>query len=182
MSKELDWNAIANVAFDDKRRKATNSPTMRESFQKAYANLENVQAHQNKKNELLPLLKSRLLSALTSKAPIRVLSRISNPTETLGGLVKSEEDDGFYSNGRKAMDGSQTASASFQEAMEVIPAGIDLVFKSLDKTLDQFIFSGSNGEEYAIYTKDAIIFKGSTMENPGLYGLLFHTSLAKDLE
>lgn len=183
MSKILDWSTIAQVNFDEKRRKSTGITTMRQSFQKAHAQLEKTQQLQARRKELEPILKSKLINYMVSREPIKVLFPIQNPTESLGGLTKADEEDGFYANtSASAAAGGKTASSSFEEVMEVIPAGIELVYKSMDKTLGQFLFKGSNGVEYAIYDKNVILFKGSAMENPGLFGLLFHTNLVDSLE
>jgi hypothetical protein len=63
--------------------------------------------------------------------------------------------------------------------METVPAGIDLIFKSWDKQLGQWIFKGSNGQEYAIYEKSMVGFQGQVIQNPGLFGLLYNTDIIK---
>lgn len=177
----IDWNKIAKVNFDDNRRKVTGGSTMKEKFQKGR---EQLQAQENRAEFMkksLPILKNALLMAITSKTPILLKSSVNNPTETLGGISKNEEDEfpDFYNSSPSMQnDGS---NAKFEEVMETIPAGTALIFKSFDKTLDQFIFKGSNGQDYAIYTKDKVAFRGQVIENPGLFGIMYHSDLMDSL-
>lgn len=188
MAKELNWGAIATVNFDDQRRAKHGQMTSKELFAKSYETLQKSQDALARRKEIEPYLRNALLQHMVARTPITVLQPIKNPTETLGGVAKSngkeEEDDGFYYNGGKpsvASDGPINLG-TFQEVMEVIPSGIDLVFKSWDKNLGQLLFKGSNGAEYAIYEKSNILFQGQSMENPGLYGLLFQTSIINCLD
>lgn len=173
--KPLIWDDIADVAFDSKRRKATGSMTGRELFAKAHETLRKNQEAKDQRAAVEPILRKNLLKHMVSRLPITVMVPIQNPTESIGGVSKSEDDDGFYANTRK---GQQSEKVSFEETMETIPAGTDLVFKAWDKQLGQWIFKGSNGQEYAIYDKSVIMYKGGAIENPGLFGLLFNSSVA----
>lgn len=176
MTKKLDWGAIATVNFDEKRRKATGTLTGKELFAKAHDNLRKAEQALVRRQEAEPILRKALFHHMVSRLPITVCQPINNPTETLGGLSKAEEDDGFYYNSA-TRSAEAAASAKFEEVMETIPVGTTLLFKCWDKAMGQYIFKGSNGQEYAIFEKSVIIFKGSSMENPGLYGLLFNTDL-----
>lgn len=175
--KTLDWNAVADVNFDDKRRKATGSITGRELFKKAFDNMQKAQEAIARRQEVEPLLKNFLIDHMVNRKPIQVMHPITNPTEAIPGLAKSEDDDGFYNTSPSMSSAERSANARFEETMETIPRGIELVYKSWDKQLGQWLFKGSNGKEYAIYDKSVIIYKGSAIENPGFYGLLFSTNL-----
>ena len=179
MSKQLDWSAIAKVNFDDQRRKATGSLTGKELFAKAFENMQKAETALRQRQEAEPVLRQALLKAMVGREPIRVLHPIQNPTESFGGLQKGEEDDGFY--GASPSSENAVLTKKFEEVMETIPAGTELVFKSFDKQLSQFIFKGSNGHDYAIYDRSVIMFRETQIENPGLYGLLFNTSLTDAL-
>jgi hypothetical protein len=180
MTKKLDWNAIASVNFDDKRRKSAGILTGKEAFAKAYDKLAKAEEALAHRQQVEPILRKALFEHMVTRRPITVVNPIHNPTETLGGLAKGEEDDGFYYNSA-SRSAEAAASAKFEEVMETIPPGTELIFKSWDKAMGQYIFKGSNGQEYAIFEKSVIIFKGSSMENPGLYGLLFNTDLVSIL-
>lgn len=177
--KQLNWGAIANVNFDDKRRKTLGIKTGREAFQKAHEDLAKAEAALARRKEVEPMLKSALLDKMVNRQPITVLQPINNPTESIPGLEKSgsdDDDDGFY-NTSPSMSAERTVNARFEETMQVIPRGTELVYKAWDKQMGQWIFKGNNGKEYAIYDKSVIIFKGQSIENPGFYGLLFSTNL-----
>lgn len=178
MSKILDWDSISDTNFDEKRRKNNGQfSSFKEAMAKSYEKMEASQAQADLMKAQEPGLRQALLEAMVNRSPIRVLAPIQNPTESLNGLQKSEEDDGFYN---AIPSSSQSESiGSFQEIMEIIPAGTTLIFKSLDKQLGQFVFKSSNGQEYSIYDKNVILFQGQQIQNPGLYGLLYNTDLSK---
>jgi hypothetical protein len=181
MTKKLDWSSVASVNFDDNRRKNTKMMTGKELFAKALEKEEKIRKAFEMRKEVEPLLRDALLKAMTSRTPIKVLSAISNPTEALGGLVKSEDDDDGFYNSNPAQKVESQANARFEEVMETIPSGTELIYKSWDKQLGQWIFKSVNGREYAIYDKSVILYKGNPIENPGLYGLLFNTDLIDTL-
>lgn len=184
MTKSIDWNSIATVNFDEQRRKKLGIKTGKEAFAKAYENLAKAEEMLARRKEVEPLLKNFLLDHMLNRKPIRVLQAIRNPTEVVsGGLNKSQtdDDDGFY-NTSPSMSQEASANVSFVEAMETIPAGIDLIFKGLDKQMGQWLFKGSNGKEYAIYDKPMVLFQKQAIENPGFYGLLFQTNLVNLLD
>jgi hypothetical protein len=180
MSKVLDWGSIAKVNFDDQRRKAHGQTTLREAFQQAHTNLKKAEDFMERRKEVEPILKSLLLDHMVTRKPITVLQPFQNPTEALGGIAKSEDDDGFY-NSTPSSD-SKTQNSTFEEVMETVPQGVTLTFKSWEKPLGQWVFKGSNGQEYAVYDKPVITFKGQVIENPGLFGLLYHTHLINNVD
>lgn len=183
MSKTLDWSKIATVNFDDNRRKFNKQTTGKELFAKAYADLKKSEDLLAQRKEIEPILKKALLEHMVNHTPIKVMQPINNPTETVGGLNKSEneEEDNFYYNGGRSNEQNQSLNVKFEETMEVIPPGVELVYKAWDRQLNQWLFKGSNGQEYAIYEKPVIIFQGQAIENPGLFGLLFNTSITEVL-
>lgn len=183
MSKTLDWSKVAStLGFDDKRRKAQGQDTYRERVQKSLASYEESMAAEEFRKSQEPLLKSVLLDHMVNRKPITVMKSIHNPTESLGGVVDNgEEDDGFYYNPGRGDKAQSTANAKFQEVMETIPAGTQLVFKSMDKVMGQWIFKGSNGREYAVYDKPTVMFQGQSIQNPGFFGLLYNTHLIHEL-
>lgn len=180
MTKNLDWSAVANVNFDEKRRKATGMLTGKELFAKAHERMRKAEEAVARRAEIEPVLRENLFKHMVNRLPITVQQPINNPTETLGGLNKSEEDDGFY-HSSPSKSAESAASVKFEETLETIPQGTVLVFKSWDKQLGQYIFKSTKGHEYAIYDKSVIIYKGSSIENPGLFGLLFNTDLVSIL-
>lgn len=178
MGKELIWSEVFEGGFEEKRR-AQGFETMSEQIKKA-----RIREAEQQQNEALlkaeePRLKAILLQHCVNKEPIKVFNTFVNPTETLGGVQKSlgveEEDDGFYYKGPTAENPS--FSAKFEEVMESIPAGTELIFKSYDKQLDKMVFKAQSGQEVEIYTKPLVFFQGKQIKNPGYYGLLYNTSI-----
>lgn len=173
----INWKEIAQMGFDDKRRQAHGMTTGKELFRKAFEQMQEDSLKKAQLENLEAQVKSKLLQAMISRTPFKVLKSFHNATETLNGLTKSnddDDDDGFYSN---VGSSSSTENSKFQETMEVIPAGITLTFKNLEKSLGTLVFKGSDGFEYVIYKDPSIMFKGSQIKNPGYYGLLFNTDL-----
>lgn len=181
--KTLDWSKLANVNFDDSRREKLGIMTGKQMFQKAYARMEAQEQQENLRKSIEPHLRQMLLDHMINRKPLKVLMPFQNPTETLGGIAVDEEDDGFYANISKSADSAQrTAKATFETVMETVPNGIELVFKSLDKQLGQWLFKGSNGRDYAIYDHENIRWdKDQIIKNPGFFGLLYNTHLRQEL-
>jgi hypothetical protein len=171
MSKTLDWNLVRTPSARELQ------PTYRQKVEEQLA-----AARQQEENARLfkshtEALKPMLLDSLVNRKPLKVLAPIHNATETMGGITKSEEDDGFYNSSPS----ESSINATFQEVIETIPTGIELVLKSLNKNLSQWIFKGSNGQEYAVYYTPTIMFRDKVIENPALLGLLHNTNLKQEL-
>lgn len=177
MSKVLDWSKTATPSFFEQRE--TYRGRVQEQIKKAKVMAEEqalIKAQE-------PSLRKALLNCMLTKAPITIMRAFQNPTETLGGLVqKSDDDDGFYHNSGSGDDAQRTANAKFEEVMETIPTGEEIVFKCMEKTLQQWIFLGKSGREYAIYFNPDILFKGNWIKNPGLFGLLYNTDVNRKME
>jgi len=176
----IDWDGLDKSNVFDERRKRLGMKTGRQLFEEAHDRIAKAEAHAAERAQREPILKAELVKLMSSRTPIQVFNPIKNPTEGLPGQNESEDDDGFYSNMSKSASG--TANAKFVEMMETIPAGTELIYKSWDKTLGQWIFKGSNGKEYAIYDRSIIMFQNRSIENPGLFGLLYNTNVRNVLE
>lgn len=186
MAKELDWDHVFEGNFEDKRRLQGFKP-FREHLQEAHKREAQAEQDAALTKAMEPHLKAVLLEFCVSKRPILVKAAFANPTEKLGGLTKSlvegqdDEDDGFYYNGGKQAENPTSFNASFQEVMETIPAGTELIFKSYDKHLDKMVFRAKTGAEVEIYTKPLVLFQGNQIKNPGYYGLLYQTNVREAL-
>ena len=178
--KELDWGTVADPVTGPAKVRLRDGGyvSFRDLVQKSMAKQEAAAEHQALMKAEEPLRKSKLLERMVNRQPIKVMGPIKNPTESIGGIQMDEEDDGFYANVRKSGDPSErTANSSFVEVMEVIPAGTELTFHHLNKTLNQWIFKSQKGKEYAIYTSPVVVFQGKQIQNPGFWGLLYSTDL-----
>ena len=165
----FDWGNISKANFDDERRKKLGLKTGKQLFAEAHDRLQKAKDKQAWRNQVEPLLKAELIQHMVNRKPISVISPIQNPTEGIPG--QEEDEDNFYNVQKSSSVGS------FVELMETIPAGSELIFKSWDKTLGQWIFKSNTGKEYAIYDKPKVMFKQQAIENPGFFGLLYQTNI-----
>lgn len=148
MSKVVDWSKTFKPVIGDLKRgvNSTNtSGSMKESFQKSYAQLQEQEKAEATLRKALPVMKGILLQRMTEKRPLIVMRPLPYTTETLGG---DEEDDGFYSNMAKG------ENASFKSVTKVIPPGTELTFVTLEKSLNQLWFKTQKGEEIGIYLEE----------------------------
>lgn len=157
---KLDWNKIARVNFDERRRAAHGQKTGRQLFQNAYANLEKSKEMAKKREQIEPLLKKALLDHMVNRKPIIVLAAFQTSMEV---LQKSDW------------------GAQYVETMHTIPAGSQLLFKGREGGLGQWIFETQDGSEITIYEKPMIMFGKSVIQNPGFYGLLYNTHLINEI-
>lgn len=174
--KVIDWGSMAPPENPNTLQKGWLERGMTQAYQ-AMAKQQEALA-QRKQTE--PLLRQALMKAMVTRQPLKVVASFQNPTETLGGIKDDEEDDGFYAN-QSIRKAENAANVTFQIVLETIPAGIELTFKSLNKTLRQFVFQGSNRKEYSIYQDSVLDLFGQATENPGLYGILYCTDLVENL-
>lgn len=187
MSKILDWNKIEDTtSFDDQRRKKVGQTTFKELMENAYRRDDEQKAHQDLVKSQEPFLRNGLLKCMINRTPLRVLTAFMNPTESMSGQDTQDEIEDSFWNGVSANDpikkAERMASSRFEEVMETIPAGAELMFKSWNKTLGQWVFVDQNTDrEFAIYDKPNVMFQNAQIRNPGFYGLLFNTHLVQEL-
>lgn len=140
--------------------------SMKESFAKAYADMEKNDKQLEQIHNILPILKKSLMDHMVNRKPIKV---------TRGFNVVMDEI-------LKSNDGR----AKFTQRGVPVEAGDELVFKHLDTTMNQFIFkSNVTGKEYEIYATPKIAIGDGAHQtqedNPGYYGLLLNTSIYDNL-
>lgn len=181
MSKTLDWSRTYKGNFDDRVRKAHGQTTYKQFCADQRVALAAHQEAQILRKSQEPILKQLLLDCMVNRKPIQVLTPITHFVESTG-ITKSNQDDefpDFYNS-----TSSQHSTPTFRIVEEIIPAGTELIFKSIDKTLGQWIFKGSNEETYAIYSTPVISLEANkpAQENPGFYGLLWNTHLKNQLK
>src|SRR5690606_7964298 len=114
MSKVLDWSALYKADFDNRRRKITG----KQALAKAYEQLRQHEAELERRQEPEPLLRKALLEAMLSRKPLKVLRPFHYPTESLGGVQKSEDNDGFYYS---AGSPGESSGGKYEEVMGVVP-------------------------------------------------------------
>ena len=150
MSKILDWNSIAKVNFDENRREQHGTKTGKQVFQEAQEREERQKLLKSQE----PLLKSRLLDHMVNQKPIVVGPGFRYLDEVMEG-------------------------GSFMIKAQPLKSGTTLIYKGRNKTLSQWMFETSNGEEIGIYDSPVISTGGLTSQpNPGFSGLLYNTNIS----
>lgn len=157
--KTVNWDSIAKPVLAGKRGKYNSG---REMLQKAHERDQTVVDGRRQYAAIEPALKKSLFDHLVARKPIQVV----RPIVTLMEVFKKSGAGGF-----------------FTEQQVSIPAGTELVFKSLDQTLGKLIFDASNGQEYEIYSAPQITLSGQSgpVPNAAWYGLLQNTSIYHDV-
>lgn len=155
----IDWSKTYKGALRGSRGKFGSYAEM---LQHQQARREEIKKSQEAFKAIEPMLKEMLLDHMVNRKTIRVLAPIKYYTEKMN---KSD------------------TGASFSNDLDVIPAGTELVFQRLDKTMGQWIFKSTTSEkEYEIYDTPTVTLPGGpygqyTVANPGFYGLLTATSI-----
>lgn len=145
MKKKVVWP-------EPKLTSAKKRPGEYGSYQEFLQKANALREEQEQANEYLaksmPAMVKLLELRMVNKEPLIVMRPLQYQTSTLGG-IKDEEDDGFY-NVRK----SQNFNAKFVDVLMTINPGTQLIFKSLDPQMQEFIFEDSLGKEHAISFAD----------------------------
>lgn len=122
---------------------ASQGTTMQERFagyEQERIQLEKAEALLRKATApMAELLKIRL----SKGTPLKVMRSLTYSTSTIGGNKEEPEDD-FY-----IVRKSESSIGEFKDVKVTIPVGTDLLLKSLDPTMQEFIFDG-NGQEHCI--------------------------------
>lgn len=91
-----------------------------------------------------PAMAKLLEIRMTNKEPITVVRPLRYQTSVLDSELRDEIDDSFY-NTRKSQ-----SLGKYVDVIKVIDPGTQLIFKSLDPHLQEFIFEDATGKEHAI--------------------------------
>lgn len=156
MSRKIDWEAMYKQPMRGKRG---GYASRKEQLQKAFSQMREHEAAQERFKVMEPLLKKSLLDHMVSRKPIQVIRPLVYFSEDL-------QKSGPESLGR------------FEVTRKVVEPGSTLVFQRIDKQLGQWIFKSSTGEEVEIYDSPTIqISPDHVVQNPGFWGLLTNTHL-----
>lgn len=135
MSKKIDWNSTYTEPF---RRNLSGQSGARgkygsgkEKMQKAFADMKEQEVIKENLNKMLPAMQQLLLIRMKNKTPLKVMRPLRYTTHEL----------------QKGNIQGQAVATHFVDVVKVINPGTELVLKSLDHNLQQFIFQTSNGEE-----------------------------------
>ena len=158
MSKVLDWNAMYKGSLRGSRGKYG---SYRELMEKKAAQVEEFKKAAEHQQMIEPHLKKGLLDYMVNRKPIKVLAPIQYYTESF-------------------------MQKSFETTLKTVPVGTELVFSHIDKTMGQWIFKSSTGEEVDIYDTPIVTIPGANrssmqVKNPGFFGLLYNTNIFQEI-
>lgn len=97
--------------------------------------------------KMMPALVALLEYKLAHGEPLLVMRPLNYQTS----VMQSDEDDGFYSVS-KSQDEKELVK--FVDVMRTITPGTQLILKSLDPVLQEFVFNDARGKEHAINYQD----------------------------
>lgn len=157
MSKKVDWSKLNQRSPLGKTGEGYSGGMYRKQMEKAFVNTQLQQEADKRLKDLEPLLKEELMNRMVNHEPIIVLAPIKYHTE-----IMEKSDYG----------------TKFKVGIAEITRGTQLTFSHLDKTMGQFIFKSSKGEDVAIYAGDTIrVTERDIAVNIGLKGLLMNTNI-----
>jgi hypothetical protein len=151
LNRPFDWSKTYKPLVGNIQRglgSKNTSGSMKESFSKAFSQMEAMEATQELLNKAMPVMQNILLQRMVEKRPIRVVRPLRYTTEAMAGQTE-EEDDGFY-----AIKKSQSFNAKFQSVTRTIAPGTVLTFLTLEKSMNQMWFRTDRGEEIGIYVDE----------------------------
>lgn len=138
MSKKVTWGP-------GKISSANRAPGTYNSFQELIQKSNAMKAEQEEAQDYLkkamPALVAMLDYKLRNQEPLIVMRPLRYQTSEIGG---SDDNDGFYSV-RKS-----EANPKFQDSIKTIMPGTRLMLKSLDMSLQEFVFEDGTGKEHAL--------------------------------
>jgi hypothetical protein len=149
MSRSIDWTKTYKSPVGDIRRGNGNQNTagsMKEAFAKGQVAMQEQEKANATLMKALPIMNNILLQRMVSGSPIKIVRPLPYTTERIAGQEPEEEDDGFY-----AIKKSGNFNAKFESITKVIPPGTQMVFMTLEKSLNQLWFKTDKGEEVGIY-------------------------------
>lgn len=162
MSKKIDWNLNPKALSGNRGKYNSYAEMMQIKQQQADA----LEKSKERFKTLEPILKKSLLDHMVQRKVIKVLAPITYHTDH---LEKSEN------------------SASFGIREALIPAGTELIYQSMCKTMGTWLFKSIlDGKEYEIYQSQVLALPGGasgqyTVQNPAFYGLLLSTNIYKEV-
>lgn len=136
MKKTCTW-AQPKIATANRR------PGSYGSFKEMFAKAQDLETEQREAMEYLkkaePMMVALLEVRLKEQHPLIVM----RPFQYQTSEIDKAEDDGFYNNRNKA-------TPKFTDVMKVITPGTQLILKSLDTVLREFVFEDGRGKEHSV--------------------------------
>ena len=117
--------------------------SMQARFAQASVERDALEKSNNLMKSYRPVMAQMLQNALQNQAPITVTATLKYPSSELQGA--SDDDDGFY-----MVRKSQTSVGKYVDVVKEVPIGTQLILKSLDAALQEFIFVDQRNREHVI--------------------------------
>lgn len=141
MKKVVTWP-------EPKITSANRRPGTYNSYQEFLVKANAVASEQNEANEFVakafPMMSALLDYKLANQEPLMVMRPLSYQTSD---ILKADEDDGFYRN-------ASQRPQKFIDVTRMINPGTQLVLKSIQPSMQQFIFVDGMGNEHEISFQD----------------------------
>lgn len=140
MSKRVVW---PDAKIASAKRAPGQYGSFKELMNKAEALRQEQQAAQAFLQKCMPYMLTVLEHRLKNNEPLMVMRPLRYQTSEIP--QRNEEDDGFY-NTRK----SDVVNDKFVDVIKTILPGTQIVLKSIDSMMQEFIFQDAQGREHAL--------------------------------
>lgn len=131
MGKKVDWNQTYRPP---QRKLGGQYSSAKEMFAKAAEREIERQRAQENLQKAMPAFEALLKCRLSNGTALRVMRPIRYQTSEL----------------QKHMMGDEMRGGKFQDVVKVLEPGTEMVLKSIDNTMQEFIFQGTDGEEIVL--------------------------------
>lgn len=149
MSKKINWEAI-HTPHGSRALPGAHQPKYRSGrdyFAKAEEQMYEQQQAQEMLQKAQPAMETLLKSRLMSKTPLVVMRPLVYQTSEMVTTYEQIED---RENGGWKDDLDNARGSYFTDVQKSIRPGTQLVLKSLDPNLQEFIFEDQNGKEIVL--------------------------------
>lgn len=164
MSKKLNWDALYQ-GHGARPLPGAGQPKYRSGRDFLQKGLEQ-EAQQTAQHEFLakaqPAMEALLKCRIEDKTPLVVIRPIQF---TASELVHQYEQ--FWDDKKSEFVNGEIQYSSFQDVRKSIPTGTQLILKSLDPNVQEFIFADQNGEEVVVpyEAKQALLLNTNVYED-----------------
>jgi len=160
MGKSINWDLMRKSAVP-RLAGGTQYRSIKDAIAENTKQIQAVEKLQKSINDMMPALNQLLLIRLKNHTPLKVMKSFQYLGSEMRKAIVQKDDDprmaNFYANESRGDDnpnplnfGSDGKCHLFQDTPIMIPAGEELVLKSLIPTMEQFIFQDSKGQEHEI--------------------------------
>lgn len=136
---------MKKVTWGEPKITAAQAPGTYRTYKEMIQKAQLIEAEQQEATAFLqkamPAMLALLNYKLQNNQPLVVMRPLRYATSE---MHQEEDDDGFYKSS------ASSSSPKFKDVVKVIMPGTQLVLKSLDMAMNEFIFQDAQGKEYAL--------------------------------